>query len=84
LLKYKPYTREFVRSHKLLCIKGEEYTIVYALKEKNTLIVLKPYKRLTKTKTKTKTKNKNKNKNKNKKTKTKNKNKKRGGRYKFK
>jgi thiamine monophosphate kinase len=81
LLKYKPYTREFVRSHKLLCIKGEEYTIVYALKEKNTLIVLKPYKRLTKTKTKTKTKNKNKNKNKNKKTKTKNKNKKRGGRY---
>jgi hypothetical protein len=69
LLKYKPYTRELVRSHKLLCIKGEEYTIVYALKEKNTLIVLKPYKRLTKTK------NKNKNKNKKQKTKTKNKNK---------
>jgi hypothetical protein len=61
LLKYKPYTREFVRSHKLLCIKGEEYTIVYALKEKNTLIVLKPYKRLKKKqKQKTKTKNKNK------------------------
>jgi hypothetical protein len=54
LLKYKPYTRELVRSHKLLCIKGEEYTIVYALKEKNTLIVLKPYKRLTNTKTKKK------------------------------
>jgi hypothetical protein len=82
LLKYKPYTREFVRSHKLLCIKGEEYTIVYALKEKNTLIVLKPYKRLTKTKTKTKTKNKNKKQKQKQKTKTKNKKqktKKRGG-----
>jgi hypothetical protein len=75
LLKYKPYTRELVRSHKLLCIKGEEYTIVYALKEKNTLIVLKPYKRLTKTKNKNKNKNKKQKQKQKTKTKTKTKNK---------